>query len=37
MVEERNSYGGTVEQRWWTSGKMMGEQLNRYGGTVEKR
>ena len=36
-VEQRNSYGGTVEKRWWNSGTMMVEQRNSYGGTVEQR
>ena len=36
MVEQWNIDGGTVEQRWWTSGKIMLEHLNRYGGTVEQ-
>ena len=35
-MEERNSYGGTVEQRWWNSGPMTVEQSNRDGGTVEQ-
>ena len=41
IMERRNSYGGTVEKRWWNSGTIMveqrnrdGEQLNRYSGTV---
>ena len=44
IMERRNSYGGTVEKRWWNSGTIMveqrnrdGEQWNRYSGTVEQR
>ena len=44
IVEQRNSYGGTGEQRWRNSGIMMVEQWNSYGkewkrdgGTVEQR
>ena len=33
MVEERKSYGGTVEKRWLNSGTMRVEQWNRYSGT----
>ena len=37
MVEQFNSYGGTVEQRWWNSAIMMVEQWNIDGGTMENR
>ena len=36
MVEQWNRYNGTVEDRWWTSGKMIVERWKRCGGTVEK-
>ena len=36
MVEQWNIDGGTVEKRWWNSGKEMVEQWNRDGGPVEK-
>ena len=36
IMEQRNSYGGTVEERWWNSGTMMVEQRNRDGATVEQ-
>ena len=36
MVEQRNSYGETVEKRWWNSGTMMVEQWNGYSATVEQ-
>ena len=36
MVEQWNSYGGTVEQIWWNSGTMMVEQGNNDGGTVQQ-
>ena len=35
-MEQRNNYGGTVEQRWWTSGTMMVEQWDGYGGPEEQ-
>ena len=34
IMEQRNSYGETVERRLWNSGTMIMEQWNRYGGTV---
>ena len=37
MVEQLNSDGGTVEQRWWKSGTMMVEEWNSDSGTVEQR
>ena len=36
MMEQRNNYGGTVEQIWWTSGTMMVKRRNNDGGTVEQ-
>ena len=43
MVEKRNSYGETVEKRWWNSGTDIVQQWNRivdhwknYGGTEEQ-
>ena len=43
MVEQRNSYGGTLETKWGNSGRMMVEQWNRivdhcknYGGKEEQ-
>ena len=43
MVEQWNSYGGTVEndggtkeQLWWNSGTDIVEQWNRYSRTVEQ-
>ena len=35
VVEQWNSDGGTVEQRWWNSGTVMVDEWNRYGGKVE--
>ena len=36
MVEQWNSNGGTMKQRWWNSGTVKGEQWNRDGGRVEQ-
>ena len=36
MVEQWNSYGGTVEQIWWNSGTDKVEQCKRDGGIVEQ-
>ena len=36
IVEQRNSYGVTVEKRWLNSGTMRVEQWNNEGGTVEQ-
>ena len=36
MVEQWNSYGETVEKRWWNSGTMMVEQWNSDGQTEEQ-
>ena len=35
MVEQLNSYDGTVEQLWWNSGKKVVDQWNNDGGPVE--
>ena len=35
MVEQWNSDGGTVEQRWWNNATMIVEQWKNDGGTVE--
>ena len=36
MVEQFDSYGGTVEQRWWNSGTLMGEPWKIDVGIVEQ-
>ena len=36
MVEQFNSYGGTVEQRWWNSGTLMAEPWKIDVGIVEQ-
>ena len=36
MLEQLNSDGGTVKQRWWNSGTVMVEQWNSDGGRMEQ-
>ena len=37
MLEQWNSDGGTVEQKWWNSVTEVREEWNNDGGTVEQR